>query len=85
MWPYRITVGAIIIYFICFIYFAFAEPLKRAVYVNGRSRTAIYFVDEKGLHTLYFTDNSNQFLGEEIFKNGEKIFDTYKENDGARD
>ena len=62
-----------------------SAPIKKAVYVDGRSRTAIIFTDKDGLHIQYFTDNSMQFLGEEIFKNGEKTFDSYKENDGLRD
>ena len=60
--------------------------IKKHVYVDGKSRTAIIFSDEKGqLHIQYFTDGSMQFLGEEIFKEGQKILDTYKENDGMRD
>jgi len=60
--------------------------IKKAVYVDGKSRTAIIFSDEKGnLHIQYFTDGSMQFLGEEIFKDGQKVMDTYKENDGLRD
>jgi len=59
--------------------------IKKHVYVDGKSRTAIIFSDEKGgLHIQYFTDGSMQFLGEEIFKDGQKILDTYKENDGLR-
>lgn len=60
--------------------------IKKHVYVDGKSRTAIIFSDEKGnLHIQYFTDGSMQFLGEEIFKDGQKTLDTYRENDGLRD
>jgi len=60
--------------------------IKKHIYVDGKSRTAIIFSDEKGnLHIQYFTDGSMQFLGEEIFKEGQKIMDSYRENDGLKD
>ena len=43
------------------------------------------YSDEKGLHHVYYTEPGNGkapvLLGEEIFYRGEKVLDTFKEND----
>ena len=48
-------------------------------------RMVVRFVDKDGLHFQYFTEpragEGSKLLGEEIFKNGEKTFDNYREND----
>ncbi len=53
--------------------------------VGMELRMVQIYADEQGLHHVYFTEpNSGKapiLLGEEIFKNGQKVFDNYKEND----
>lgn len=53
--------------------------------VGMELRMVQIYADEQGLHHVYFTEpgsgKSPILLGEEIFKNGQKIFDSYKEND----
>ena len=83
MWRVKILMAMVCLFLFCS--FADAE-IKKHIYVDGKSRTAIIFSDEKGnLHIQYFTDGSMQFLGEEIFKEGQKIMDSYRENDGLKD
>ncbi len=57
----------------------------QTVRVGMELRMLHIYTSEKGLHHVYFTEpgsgKSPIFLGEEIFKKGEKIFDNYKEND----
>jgi hypothetical protein len=63
-----------------------ANVMKKAVTVDGKTRTAIMWVDQDGLHIQYFSDDSHGMilLGEEVFKDGQKVFDNYRENDGLR-
>lgn len=58
----------------------------KAVTVNGKTRTVFIWVDEDGLHFKYFSDDTHGLivLGEEVFKDGEKTKDNYRENDGLR-
>jgi hypothetical protein len=68
---------------------AFGAELMNVTYKTfriGQSlRMVIIYADKEGLHFQYFTEprtgEGPKPLGEEIFKNGEKIFDSYKEND----
>jgi hypothetical protein len=53
--------------------------------VGQNLREVQTYNDDKGLHHIYFTiaraGETSKCLGEEIFKNGQKVFDNYKEND----
>lgn len=55
------------------------------ILVGQNLRMVQTFVDQEGLHMMYFTEpragETPRFLGEEIFRHGEKVFDNYKEND----
>jgi len=72
---------------------AFGADLTNVAYKTFRIgqdlRMVITYADKDGLHFQYFTEpragEGPRFLGEEIFKNGAKIFDSYKENDSSRD
>ena len=60
----------------------------RTVRVGMDLRMVETYSDEKGIHHVYFTEPGNGreavFLGEEIFKDGQKVLDTYRENDGLK-
>ena len=65
---------------------AFAQTVVyKSIRIGQDLRMVATFVDKDGLHFQYFTEpragEGPRFLGEEIFKNGEKTFDTYREND----
>jgi len=68
---------------------AFGADLTNATFksilIGQNLRMVAIFADKDGLHFLYFTEpragEGPKFLGEEIFKWGEKVFDSYKEND----
>lgn len=66
-----------------------ADVAFKSIRIGQDLRMVATFVDRDGLHFQYFTEpragEGPMFLGEEIFKNGEKVFDSYKENDGLRD
>lgn len=53
--------------------------------IGQNLRMVVTYADKDGLHFQYFTEpragEGPMFLGEEIFKNGEKTFDSYREND----
>jgi len=55
------------------------------IMVGQNLREVYTYNDYQGLHHVYFTvaraGETPICLGEEIFKNGEKVFDNYKEND----
>jgi len=57
----------------------------RTILMDQNLRSLQIYSDEQGLHHVYFTEpragETLVCLGEEIFRNGEKIFDNYKEND----
>jgi hypothetical protein len=57
----------------------------KSIRIGQELRMVAIFADRDGLHFQYFTEpragEGPKLLGEEIFKNGEKIFDSYKEND----
>ncbi len=65
--------------------FAFLAQI-RTVRVGMDLRMVETYIDQKGVHHVYYTEPGNGkeavFLGEEIFKDGQKVFDNYKENDG---
>ncbi len=69
----------LLIMFLCFI------VMIQTIRVGQELRMVQIYADEKGLHHVYFTEpgsgKSPILLGEEIFKNGQKIFDNYREND----
>lgn len=53
--------------------------------VGQNLRMVMTWTDREGHHMQYFTEpragEAPKILGEEIFRNGEKIFDNYREND----
>jgi hypothetical protein len=52
--------------------------------VDGMSVIVRVSKDNDGLHLNYFRDdNTRQFLGEEIFVDGLKVYDSFMANDGA--
>lgn len=57
----------------------------KSILIGQNLRMVVTYADKDGLHFQYFTEpragEGPKFLGEEIFKNGQKILDTYKEND----
>jgi len=57
----------------------------RTVRIGMDLRMLHIYADEKGLHYVYYTEPGNGkapvLLGEEIFYTGEKVLDTFKEND----
>ena len=57
----------------------------RTIRVGLELRMLHIYHDEQGLHHLYFIEpragEAPTLLGEEIFKDGQKVFDSYKEND----
>jgi hypothetical protein len=57
----------------------------KTLLIGQNLRMVATYADKDGLHFQYFTEpragEGPKFLGEEIFKNGEKTFDTYREND----
>lgn len=59
--------------------------LVTTIMVGQNLREVQTYNDDKGLHHIYFTiaraGETSKCLGEEIFKNGQKVFDNYKEND----
>ncbi len=61
------------------------SPMTKTALIGMNLRTIIIFVDQEGTHFQYFTQSgsgqTSKILGEEIFKNGEKVFDSYREND----
>ncbi len=65
---------------------AFSETvIIRSVRVGQNLRVVMIFVDSEGLHHQYYTEAGNgetyKLLGEEIFRKGEKVFDSFREND----
>ena len=62
----------------------YAQQIQ-TIRVGQDLRMVVRFVDKDGLHLQYFTEpragEGPKLLGEEIFKNGEKVFDNYREND----
>ncbi len=60
-------------------------PAIRTIRIGQNLRMVMMFADRDGLHFQYFTEpragEGPQFLGEEIIKNGEKVVDSFKEND----
>jgi len=75
----------IIIMAVCLMALSVNAEIVQSVRVNQRLRMVIISTDQQGTHFKYFTEPGNgeasKFLGEEIFKDGEKVFDNYKEND----
>lgn len=59
--------------------------LIQTIRIGQNLRMVVRFVDKDGLHLQYFIEpragEGPKLLGEEIFKNGEKVFDNYREND----
>jgi hypothetical protein len=57
----------------------------RTIRIGMDLRMLHIYTDEKGLHHVYYTEPGNGkspvLLGEEIFYKGEKLFDTFREND----
>ncbi len=57
----------------------------KTIRVGQELRMILIFSDLGGTHFQYFTEpgagKTPKILGEEIFKNGEKVFDSYSEND----
>jgi predicted permease len=78
----RILISAICLIFLAST--AIAEEI-RSVRIGQNLRMVVIFSNMEGLHMQYFTEpragEGPKFLGEEIFKNGEKTFDNYREND----
>jgi hypothetical protein len=54
----------------------------RTIMINGNLRMVHIYADEQGLHHVYFTEpragEQPKFLGERIFKDGQIILDTYR-------
>lgn len=65
--------------------FAQVSPAIRTIRIGQDLRMVTMYADKDGLHFQYFTEpragEGPRLLGEEIFKNGVKIFDSFKEND----
>lgn len=57
----------------------------KTIRIGQDLRMVVIYADKDGLHFHYFTEpragEGPRFLGEEIFKNGAKVFDSYTEND----
>ncbi len=64
---------------------AYSAEQVKTIRVGQELRMVVIFSDREGTHFQYFTEPGSgqgpKILGEEIFKNGEKIFDSYTEND----
>ena len=74
------------LFFILSVVCANADQLTyKTIRIGQDLRMVATFVDKDGLHFQYFTEpragEGPKFLGEEIFKKGEKTFDSYREND----
>ncbi len=65
--------------------FGQVAPAIRTIRVGQDLRMVTIYADKDGLHFQYFTEpragEGPKLLGEEIFKNGEKVSDSYREND----
>lgn len=57
----------------------------KSILIGQNLRMVAIFADKDGVHFQYFTEpragEGPKLLGEEIFKNGAKVFDNYREND----
>jgi hypothetical protein len=57
----------------------------KSIRIGQDLRAVAIYADKDGLHFQYFTEpragESARYLGEEIFKNGVKVFDSYVDND----
>ncbi len=65
-----------------FVLMLFALVAIRTIQINGNLRMVHIYNDRDGLHHVYFTEpragEAPKYLGERIYKDGQIVLDTYK-------
>ena len=81
----KIALGLVFSFFLAGTCLAQVAPAFQTIRIGQDLRMVTIYADKDGLHFQYFTEpragEGSKFLGEEIFKKGEKVFDSYREND----